>query len=66
MSKSSAFLLVLLGAHLTPDFGRIGLPLTYVLLHWTGPLWLLSACWLNTVLAADNVERCQSPTITPS
>ncbi|MGK0434037.1 MAG: hypothetical protein ACJA0V_003189 [Planctomycetota bacterium] len=40
--------------------------LTRLLLHWIGPLWLLNACWLNTMLAADSVERCQSPTSTPS
>ncbi|MGK0157449.1 MAG: hypothetical protein ACI9SE_004430 [Neolewinella sp.] len=40
--------------------------LTRLLLHWIGPIWLLNACWLNTVLAADDVERCQSPPSTPS
>lgn len=34
--------------------------LTRLLLHWVGPLWLLSAAWLDTVLASDGDKRCQS------
>ena len=34
--------------------------LTRLLLHWVGPVWLLSAAWLHTMLAADGEQRCQS------
>lgn len=37
-----------------------------LLLHWVGPLWLLSAGWIDSVLLADGNERCQTPSIEPS
>lgn len=38
------------------DHIRSSLP--RLLLHWVGPIWLLSASWLHQVLAAN--ERCQT------
>ena len=32
-----------------------------LLLHWVGPLWLLSACWLDTVLADERRANAHSP-----
>ncbi|MEE2888544.1 MAG: hypothetical protein VX951_14025 [Planctomycetota bacterium] len=31
-----------------------------LLLHWVGPLWLLTACWLDTVLA-PRISPCDQP-----